>query len=169
MDAATLRPGRVRSAESERQWSWLVVGAIALMLTYFAITNHVDLAPWNNLEAAGPQLASTLSGVIPFSIIALGFALRIPLLMLVGTVYSYVWLLLQIRQWWIPYLFGSTPLHRAFDWYTAHGYDQTVRFLPVIEGRPVPDAQHVVLELLSLLVVIVTTVAYVRLRRERYS
>lgn len=165
INVATQQGRRSSAALAGGRWPWVAVAAIALMLAYFVITNHVDLFPWNNLEAGGSQLPSTLSGVIPFGIIALVFALRIRWLMLVGMVYSYVWFLLQMRQWWIPYLFGSTPLHRSFDWYTDHGYDETIRFLPVIDGRPVLDAQHVVLEVLSLLVVLATTVAYVRARR----
>ena len=40
-----------------------------------------------------------------------------------------------------------------------HGYTETIKFLPSIPGRPVPDAEHVVQQLLLLLVVIATTMA----------
>ena len=60
------------------------------MLAYFVADNHVDLYPWNNLTT--PQLASTLGGVIPFSIYAVAFALSIRWLLVVDTVHSYVWL-----------------------------------------------------------------------------
>jgi hypothetical protein len=69
-------------------------------------------------------------------------------------VHSYVWLALQIRQWWIPYLFGPTALHRDFGWYFAHGYDRRTKILPSIDDRPIPDAQHLVLQALSLVVAI---------------
>jgi hypothetical protein len=87
------------------------------------------------------------------------FVLRIRWGMLVGTVYAYVWLLLQIRQWWIPYLFGPTALHADFGWYYEHGYTETLKVLPPIGDRPIPDLQHMTLQLLSLVVVIAASVA----------
>jgi hypothetical protein len=82
--------------------------------------------------------------------------------MLVGTVDSYVWLALQIRQWWIPYLFGPTALHRDFGWYFANGCDRITKILPEIDDRPIPDAQHLVLQTLSLIVAMAATVAMLR-------
>jgi len=152
----TVNGARARQA---RRWAVRAAAAIGVMLTYFVVTNHVALTPWNNLDAVQSQLLSTLVGVIPFSIYGLGFALGIRPLMLVGTVHSYIWLALQIRQWWVPYLLGPTPLHRDLSWYWEGGYGETMQVLPAIAGRPVPDAQHLVLELLSLVVVVTTTIA----------
>jgi hypothetical protein len=150
---------------SSAAWSKAVGLSIALMIAYFVVDNHIDLYPWNNLVES--QLPSTLVGVIPFSVYAVGFWFGIRWLMLVGTVHAYVWLLLQLRQWWVPYLFGPTFLHRSFGWYREGGYDETVRFLPRIGERPVPDAQHVVLEVLSLIVVVTTTMAFVKAIHQR--
>jgi hypothetical protein len=145
-------------AKQARGWA---VAAIGSMLIYFVVVNHVDLYPWNNLVS--PQLPSTLAGVVPFY--ALAFATGTRWLMLIGVVHSYIWLLLQVRQWWIPYLLGPTPIHKDFGWYTEHGYSETIKFLPAIADRPVPDAEHIVLQALSLLVVAATTWAYVLTRR----
>jgi hypothetical protein len=137
------------------------------MILYFVIINHVDLYPWNNLVVS--QLPSTLVGVIPFSIYLIAFRKRIPWLMLIGVVHSYVWLGLQVRQWWIPYLFGPTPIHQDFSWYADHGYSETLKFLPAVGNRLVPDAEHIVQQLLSLAVVITSTVAYRQMRREEQA
>ena len=144
------------------KWNLIASAAIVLMLAYFIVVNHIDVYPWNNLVA--PQLSSTLAGVVPFGVYALAFALGIRWLMIIGTVHSYVWLALQIRQWWIPYLFGPTLLHRDFHWYVAHGYDRTIRIVPAVEDRPTPDAQHLVLQALSFVVVVATTAAMLRYR-----
>jgi hypothetical protein len=135
------------------------------MLIYFVVVNHVDLYPWNNLVS--PQLPSTLAGVVPFVVYILAFANDTRWLMLMGVVHGYIWLLFQVRQWWIPYLLGPTPIHKDFDWYTGHGYSETIKFLPAIGDRPVPDAEHIVQQALSLLVVVATTRAYVLTRRKR--
>ena len=92
---------------TETDWIRIAITSQLVMLIYFTIDNHVYLYPWNNLRSPAAELPSTLSGWIPFFLIMLAFAFRMRWGMLVGTVYTYVWLLLQIRQWWIPYLFGS--------------------------------------------------------------
>lgn len=154
---------------ASRRWRWITTAAIAVMLSYFTVTNHVDLYPWSNLQDAGSQFSSTLTGLIPFGIYAIAFAAGFRWLMLVGTVHSWIWLALQLRQWWLPYLFGETFLHDSFAWYVDNGYDETTSFLPERGDRPVPDAQHVVLEILSLLVAVSATVALVRAWREARS
>lgn len=164
------RQQREVSVEADAtKWRWIAATATAVMLAYFVVTNHVPLYPWNNLDEAGSQWLSTLNALIPFGIYAAGFALGRHWPMLIGVVHSYIWVLLQIRQWWIPYLFGETPLHSSFGWYVEHGYDDTVSILPAIGSRPVPDAQHLVLELLSLVVVVTMTTAFVKHRRQRAS
>jgi hypothetical protein len=156
----------------KRPVDWVKVAIVAqiAMMLYFVIGNHVDLYPWNNLAIAGNQLPSTLMGVVPFSIFAIAFARRWRPLMVFGTGWAWVWLALQIRQWWIPYLFGSTLLHRNFDWYFEGGYDETLRILPMlVEGRPIPDLQHNTLQLLSLFMAITMTLAVVQVYRRKLS
>jgi hypothetical protein len=151
--------GQLRLNSEETDWIRIAITSQFVMLSYFTIDNHVDLYPWNNLRSPAAELPSTLAGWIPFLLIMLTFAFRIRWGMLIGTVYTYVWLLLQIRQWWIPYLFGPTPLHRDFSWYYAHGYTETLKVLPPRGDHPIPDLQHLILQLLSLVVVVTATVA----------
>jgi hypothetical protein len=155
MSASTTKP-----TSRTHDWTTLAVVAQIAMLGYFVVVNHVDLYPWNNLRSVTAELPSTLAGVIPFSLYSIAFARRVPWGMLIGMVHSYIWLALQIRQWWIPYLFGPTPLHHSFDWYTEHGYAETIKVLPPIGDHPIPDAQHLVLQLLSLIAVVTMTTAY---------
>jgi len=61
---------------------------------------------------------------------------------------------------------GPTQLHQDFRWYIEHGYSTTLKFQPAIGDRPVPDAQHVVLQVLSLVILITTTRAYLLNHRE---
>jgi hypothetical protein len=141
-------------------WNWIASGSMAVMLAYLVLGNHVDLYPWNNLIT--PQLPSTLAGAIPFGIYAVAFAVSHHWLMLIGVVHSYVWLGLQIRQCWTPYLFGPTVPHRDFGWYYAHGYVHKTRILPSIDNRPTPDAHHLVPQVPPLAVAITATIAVLR-------
>jgi hypothetical protein len=54
--------------------------------------------------------------------------------------HSRFWLMLRIRQWWIPFLLTPIALHRDLSWHVAHGYDRTSKVLPGIDDRPIPDA-----------------------------
>ena len=82
----------------------------------------------------------------------------------VGAVWTIIWFLLQVRQWWLPYLCGPTPFHRGFGWYVAHGYTETLRILPRRGARPTPDLQHMTLQMLSLVAAVLTVRAYVQSR-----
>jgi hypothetical protein len=74
----------------QMNWNRAAAVSIIVMLVYFVIDNHIDLYPWNNLIT--PQPPSTLAGVVLFASFAVGFALGIRWLMLVGAAHSYVWL-----------------------------------------------------------------------------
>lgn len=153
-------------APATRAWCRATAIAALVMFGYFAITNHVDLAPWNNLAGAGPQWPSTLMGAIPAALLVVAFGLwRNRVLVVFACGYAWVWLGLQIYQWWPAYLTGSDA-----PWYAEGGYDQTVRWLPRIGSNEVViDAQHTVLQLGSLIVAILATVATVRVLREARS
>ena len=137
--------------------------ALALMLIYFAVDNHVLLNPWNNLAQAGPQWPSTLAGWIPGLFTLWALWRRARWAVGVGAVWTVVWFLLQVRQWWLPYLFGPTPLHSDFRWYIEHGYTETLRILPQRGARPTPDLQHMTLQILSLSAAGLMVRAYLKL------
>ena len=120
----------------------MAIASQLVILIYFTIDNHVDVYPWNNLRSPSAELPSTLAGWIPFLATMAVFALRLRWARLVGTVCACVGQLLQIRQLWVPYFFGSTRLHRDFSWYYEHGYAETLKVLPQFADRPLPDVQH---------------------------
>jgi hypothetical protein len=137
--------------------------ALALMLIYFAVDNHAPLKPSNNLAPSGSQWPSTLAGWIPGLFTLWALWRRSRRAVGVGAVWTVVWCLLQVRQWWIPYLFGPTPLHRDFRWYVEHGYTETLRILPRRGARPTPDLQHMILQTLSLSAAVLTVRAYIKM------
>jgi len=122
----------------------------SLMLVYFFLINHLRLSPFNNITRLGTQWRSTVVGLIPglLVIATLGSSNRLKTTL--GAGWLWLWFALQIRQWWVPYLFGQTVLHRDFRWYVAGGYDKTSRLLPQRVGRPSPDLQHLILQILTL-------------------
>jgi hypothetical protein len=131
----------------------------SLMLVYFFLINHVRLSRFNNLTLPGTQWRSTAVGWIPGILVIATLASSNKLAAALGAGWLWLWFALQIRQWWVPYLFGQTALHRDFRWYAAGGYDKTSRFLPERVGRPSPDLQHLVLQILTLLAATAVSVA----------
>lgn len=135
----------------------------AVMLVYFLIDNHVPLWPWNHLQGVLTDWVSTVSGWVPGLFVLWSLCGGPPWALVVSTVWSWIWLLLQLNQWWRPYLFGRGPGAPDFDWYWTHGYAGTLKWLPVAAGRrPTPDAQHNVLQLLSLMIAVGLTIATAR-------
>jgi hypothetical protein len=131
----------------------------ALMLVYFTLVNHVPLAPFNNLTAAGAQWRSTAVGVIGGGLVLLALASGSQVAVVFAAGWLWLWFALQLRQWWVPYLFGATAVHRDFGWYSAGGYDRTVRAVPLRAGRPNPDLQHLLLQILTVLAASLTSLS----------
>ena len=67
-----------------------------------------------------------------------------------------LWLVLQIQSWWIPYIWGASDSYMKFyeTW-----FGRTYKFLPAIGSNPIPDALHVIMQLLILAVIITGSVA----------
>ncbi|HLR28022.1 MAG TPA: hypothetical protein VK086_04960, partial [Ruania sp.] len=155
------RRASMRGGGSERISRAWAVTLIAVMLAWFGITNHVHWEPLNDLSQQGDQLPSTLSGFIPF-VLAILTILFVPnfWLVLFWTGYAYVWLMLQVFTWWVPYLLGSSAEHWS-------SYSDTLNVLPTLGGRIGPDVQHLVLQILSLAMAIMLTVLTSQLWRNR--
>jgi hypothetical protein len=135
------------------------------MLVYFFLINHVRLSRFNNNTRLGAQWRSTAVGLIPGFLIIATLASGNEIEAVLGAGWLWLWLALQIRQWWVPYLFGQTALHRDFRWYVAGGYDKTIRLLPERVGRPSSDLQHLILQVLTLLAAMAVSVAAADQRR----
>jgi hypothetical protein len=133
----------------------MAIVLVLVMAGYFVVTNHIPLTPFNNLSPDRPQLRSTVVGTFPALLVVL--ALLADRGLPVAASWLWVWLLLQVRQWWIPYFFGSTRLHRDLRWYFAGRYNRTLNVLNQKEDRPVPDVQHLVLQLLTMLSALAVT------------
>jgi hypothetical protein len=126
--------------------------AVMAMLGWFATTNSVSLYPLNDLARQGSPWASTLAGFVPFSLTLLTIWLlpRDRWLVAGWAVHAWVWVALQVWTWWVPYLAGGHREHWA-------EYTDTWTLLPMVGGRPGPDVQHLVLEILSVVAAVTLT------------
>ena len=86
--------------------------------------------------------------------------------MWVGAIGYTIWIYLQIQTWWIPYLFGASEqwqkiYHRVFAYST--------KILPSIGNHLAPDAMHLTIQLLLIVIVTSTIVGLVQIQRSKKS
>ncbi len=128
---------------------------------YLQLVEWVDLFPWNDLSKGNQQERLDIAILAYQLLVGFWFARQRLGLMCVGWAAYAVWLYLQIVSWWRPYLFGTWAV--GPNWYFA----KTYKFLPQIGERPTPDADHIVLQLLLVAVLVTGAIAIWRLIAER--
>jgi hypothetical protein len=126
---------------------------------YLQVVEWVDLFPWNNVAHGNRQEGLDVILLLVQAVVIWAFLRRTLWLMVAGWGFYAVWLWLQVVTWWKPYLFGGRRV--GPNWWFARTY----KFLPAIDQRPVPDANHVVLQLLILVVLAIAGVAIVSVVR----
>jgi hypothetical protein len=145
-DALSLRPPLRRSTR-------LAVICQIAAAAYLQIVEWIDLFPWNDIAKGNAQEKLDVFLLVSQALIALWFFRQRLWLMLLGWLSYAFWFYLQIIGWWWPYLFGGRTV--GPNWYFA----RTFKFLPQIDARPTPDADHVVLQMLLLAVLITGAIA----------
>jgi hypothetical protein len=131
-----------------------------LLFIYFEGTTLVNLYPWNDLSKYSNQekiIEASVNGII--IILCLGlFISEIKWLMIISVIFWFVFLFMQILTWWMPYLTGKHLKQFPKTLYETH-FKNTFKLLPPIKDHIIPDAQHNVLQILSLITFIVSTFA----------
>ncbi len=117
----------------------------AALALYLQVIEWVDLFPWNNIRWGNGQEALDITvAVLQIGLIVGAWKGMRPLVG-VGAVLYAVWFGAQVRAWWIPYLWGASEARmRHYNWW----FGETYKFLPPIGDHPIPDAAHVLLQIL---------------------
>jgi hypothetical protein len=125
--------------------------AQALLAVYLQMVEWIPLGHWNNIANGNPQQPLDVAiAVIQLAVIVFYWRRwRWPMILGLG-LYA-LWLYLEISSWWVPYFRGASPQFMRFY---EHWFGNTYKFLPPIDGHPVPDAEHTVI--LALLVTVLT-------------
>lgn len=141
----------------------LAIACQLLAAGYLQLVEWVDLFPWNDLSKGNGQELMDFGLLAGQALVAFWFARQNIWLMSLGWAGYAYWFYLQIISWWQPYLFGNRVV--GPNWYFA----KTYKFLPQIGERPTPDAEHVVLQILLLAVLVSGAIAIWRTRTARQS
>ncbi|MBU8878762.1 hypothetical protein BGM26_07125 [Bacillus sp. FJAT-29790] len=138
----------------------LAVGLQILLFLYFEITTLINLYPWNDLSKYSNRekiIEATANGIVIILSWAL-FITKIKWLMLISVLFWFVFLLMQLLTWWMPYLTGKHLKQFPRTLYETH-FKNTIKILPPIKDHIIPDAQHNVLQIISLLIIIACAIA----------
>src|SRR5690625_4642354 len=80
-----------------------------ILLVYFEVTTLIHLYPWNYLYKYSRKEKITEATVNGITII-IGITLFIskkPVLMVIATIFWFLFLLVQLLNWWMPYITGK--------------------------------------------------------------
>jgi hypothetical protein len=144
-------------------WRTAAIGALLLFYAYWAITEWVDLFPWNDVSKSkrSDQVKGTVVYSSAVALLTLGIAAGYRWVAALAAGLMALLLIFELANWWLPYLFGVHAWEIDREVY-ARQFSRTLRFLPRIGDRNVPDAQHVVLNLVTLAAAVAAAMAYLR-------
>lgn len=142
--------------------NWLTAATFAplVLLAYQLCIDWLPLFPWNDREtkSARDRLLETIINYSPLLLISFGFTRASHtgwIICMVGTI---VYLIGHLNAWWRPYFLGATEKEQEEY---KRLFSRTYKFLPPIGNNPIPDAEHVVLGSITLLMVLSAILAVV--------
>lgn len=148
-----------------------------LLAAYFQVINWFPLGQWNCQTGFVPLLTSVTSGkvawgdigsvsVFSFPFLAFIFAYwrRWTWVMWAGVFGYFCWFYLQFQTWWVAYLFGASDRWRE-TYYRVFAH--TTKVLPSFGDHLAPDAMHLTIQLLLLVIITSLIVGLVQTQRSR--
>lgn len=138
----------MNDSDASRSAVQVAVVAQLVATAYLQIVEWVPLFPWNDIRRGNGQEMLDIAMLAPQLLLVLAFVRRSRAGMIAGLVAYAGWLVLQIESWWVPYLFGTRTVGPR--WWFADTY----KFLPQIDARPTPDANHIVLQFILVAVLV---------------
>jgi hypothetical protein len=155
------------------------------LLAYHQLTTLVDFYPFNGARnySRNEKLAECGVNGILMLLPPIGFGFHIRPLTIFGVVYYFVLFAIELTIWWVPYLtvpsgrwlsiynrllaFATSdfaPGNVAARWQDIYNrlHRGTITFLPARGDRVVPNLEHMILQVWTLITAIVTALAYFR-------
>jgi hypothetical protein len=147
----------VSAMPARRAHSWIEWAMIsqAVLAIYLQVVEWIPLGRWNNVANGNGQASQDVVLAILQLAIFIFYWRRWHWPMLAGIGLYVLWLYLEISSWWVPYFRGASPQFMKFY---EHWFANTYKFLPAIDGHPIPDAEHTII-LALLLTVLLCSVA----------
>ena len=146
--------------------NWLRASLVSqgVLAGYFQVIQWLPLGRWNYQPGFTPLGVEAIQGratvrdallmaafMVPFIAFWFAYSRGWRWLMWVCTFGYAIWLTLQIKTWWVAYVFGASE-----SWMQVYQrvFSHSTQLLPSFGRHLPPDALHLVLELLLMAVVI---------------
>lgn len=127
---------------------------VLVQSVYIIMMDFVLIPGWNEnilLDALRPRLTSSVFHGSVGLVFFVANLLQIKWLIFLGAIWFSILLLLELNNWWVPYLFGIYRGEVNTETFIKH-YARNFSFLPPIKNHIIiPDGQHVLMELMTLL------------------
>jgi len=150
-----------------------------LLLVYHQATTLIDFFPFNGARnyATKERIAEAGINALLMGLAVIGYGWQVHGLMIYGVIYYFVLFGFEIVIWWIPYFFvpagGGRRLYNLLlgvatsdlsggdtlqRWLAIHQriHAGTITPLPIRAGRIVPNLEHTILHLWTLVTAVVT-------------
>ena len=147
-----------------------------ILAIYFQMINWFSLGAWNDQPGFVPLLSpgkiewgrigSAGVFLLPVLLFSLAYWRRWRWLMWTGLIGYGAWLYFQIQTWWVPYLFGAS---RQWEDIYHRVFARSTKILPSFGRHLAPDALHLTIQLLLLVIVVTLLIGLVRSRRDKRS
>lgn len=140
-------------------WQTAALLAPLIFLGYQFLIDFIPMPPWNDTSTrtVKHRLLEVLFNYSPLLLIAYGFSQTSRTGWLISAIGATLYFIGHLNAWWRPYFFGASA--REMEEYKTH-FSRTFKFLPARGENPIPDAEHVVIGLICIGMVVCAWMAY---------
>jgi hypothetical protein len=154
------------------KWLSASLFAQAILAIYFQVIQWLPLGSWNYQSGFTPLGAEVIHGrataqdvlliaafAAPFVVFWFAYSKGLRWLMWFGTLGYSIWLALQVKTWWLAYVFGASD-----SWVRVYQrvFSRSTQLLPSFGRHLPPDGMHLVLQIFLVAVVILAVVGLLK-------
>jgi hypothetical protein len=102
--------------------------------------------------------------IIPVIVFYVGYRISKYWVMSLSIIFYIVWLILQVKSWWLPYIFGASD-----QWVEVYNrtFSHTHKILPAWGRHLPPDTMDLVIQVLLIVILFLFVTASLQLRMTR--
>lgn len=140
-------------------WQTLAMISALVFLGYQLLIDFVPMAPWNDTSTRDnkTRIMELIFNYAPLLLIAYGFSQINRTGWLISAIGATLYFVGHLNAWWRPYFFGASE--KEMEEYKKH-FSRTYKFLPARGNNPIPDAEHVVIGIICIGMVVFSWLAY---------
>ena len=130
-----------------------------ILVLYHQVTTLFDFFPFNGVRFYSRRETLIEAGInlVLMSLPLVGFFWHVSALLKFGIVYYFILFAVECATWWWPYFLGPSP--KGLENYNRI-HRRTITVIPRRGNNPVPNLEHLILMILTLVTAIATVTAF---------